>query len=93
MSFDAVLSDTADTFVNHLARDDRQAFREALDVLLSDPFPDGLTKVELPFPFASGTYGFEYEDFWIAYTFMNPYMLAIVAAFWNPKSRRYPIDI
>jgi len=93
VSFDAVLSDTADLFVNHLARDDRRAFYDALDALLSDPYPDGVTKVELPFPYAPGTFGFEYGDFWMAYTFMNPHMLAIAAVFWNPKSPRYPIDI
>lgn len=93
MSFDAVLSDTAQLFVDHLARDDRRAFNEALDVLLSDPYPDGISKVELPFPYAPGTLGFEYRDFWMAYTFMSSHMLAIAAVFWNPKSPRYPIDI
>ena len=93
MSFDAVLSDTAEVFVSHLARDDRKAFYEALDVLLSNPYPDGLNKVELPFLYRPGTLGFEYGDFWIAYTFLSLYMLAIVAVFWNPKSPRYPLDI
>jgi len=93
VSFDAVLSDTAQLFVDHLARDDRRAFNEALDVLLSDPYPDGISKVELPFPYAPGTLGFEYRDFWMAYTFMSSHMLAIAAVFWNPKSLRYPIDI
>lgn len=93
MSFDAVLSDTAQLFVDHLARDDRRAFNEALDVLLSDHYPDGISKVELPFPYTPGTLGFEYRDFWMAYTFMSSHMLAIAAVFWNPKSLRYPIDI
>ena len=93
MSFDAVLSDTAQAFVDNLARDDHEAFDEALDVLLSDPYPDGLNKVELPFPYRPGTLGFEYRDFWIAYTFLNAYMLAVVAVYWNPKSPRYPLDI
>jgi hypothetical protein len=93
VSYDAVLSDTAQLFVDHLARDDRRAFNEALDVLLSDPYPDGISKVELPFPYAPGTFGFEYSDFWIAYTFMSLHMLAIAAVFWNPKSPRYPLDI
>lgn len=93
VSFDAVFSDTADLFVNHLARDDRKAFHDALDALLSDPYPDGVTKVGLPFPYAPGTFGFEYGDFWLAYIFMNPHMLAIAAVFWNAKSPRYPLDI
>ena len=93
MSFDAVLSDTAQTFVDNLARDDHEAFDEALDVLLSNPSPDGLNKVELPFPYHPGTLGFEYRDFWIAYTFLKGYMLAVVAVYWNPKSQRYPLDI
>jgi hypothetical protein len=76
-----------------LARDDRKAFSEALNALLSDPYPDGVSKVELPFPYAPGTFGFEYRDFWMAYTFMSPHMLAIAAVFWNPKSPRYPLDI
>lgn len=93
MSFDAILSDAAELFVSHLARDDRQAFFEALDVLLADPYPNDLNKVYLPFPYRPGTLGFEYGDFWIAYTFMSSHMLAIAAIFWNPKSPRYPIDI
>ena len=93
VSFDAVLSDTAELFVNQLARDDRRAFYEALDVLLSNPYPDGINRVELPFPYRPGTLGFEYRDFWIAYTFLNAYMLAILAVYWNPKSPRYPLDI
>jgi hypothetical protein len=93
VSFDAVLSDTAEIFVNHLARDDRQRFYEALDVLLTDPYPDGISKVELPFPYTPNTFRFEYKDFWIAYIFMSLNMLAIASVFWNPKSPRYPIDI
>ena len=93
MSFDAVLSDTAEIFVSHLARDDRKAFYEALDVLLSDPYPNGLDKGDLPFPYRPGTLGFAYGDFWIAYTFMSSYLLAIAAVYWNPRSPCYPLDI
>jgi len=91
--FDAVLSGGAELFVSHLARDDRRAFNEALEILLSDPYADGISKVELPFPYTPGTFGFEYRDFWMAYTFINPYTLGIAAVFWNPRSPRYPLDI
>lgn len=93
MAFDAVISDTAETFTSNLAREDRKAFHHALDILLSDPYPDGVIKVALTFPFKPGVFGFEYGDFWIAYTFINPQVLGIIAAFWSPKSPRYPIDI
>jgi len=93
VTFDAVLSDTAELFVSNLARDDRQAFYEALDVLLSDPYADGITKVALPFPYHLETFGFDYADFWIAYIFENPYALGIVAVYWSSKSPRYPLDI
>ena len=90
MAFDAVLSDTAEAFVSSLAPDDRRAFYVALDLLLEDPYPDARTKVVLPFPYRPGTYGFEHGNFWIAYAFLNPHVLAIATVYWSPNSPRYP---
>ncbi|MBI2908437.1 MAG: hypothetical protein HYX92_12390 [Chloroflexi bacterium] len=61
--------------------------------MLADPYEDGKTKTRLPFPYKRGTFGFEWGDFWMAYRFLNNYVLAIVAVYWNPHSRRYPLDI
>ena len=91
MTFDAVVSDTAEMFISRLARDDRQRFYEALDVLMSAPHPDGVTKVALPFPYTPGTLGFYYRDFWIAYVFLNALVLGVVAVDWSPRSPRYPL--
>jgi len=91
VTFDAVVSDTAEIFISGLDRGDRQRFYEALDVLMSDPHPDGVTKVALPFPYTPGTFGFYYRDFWIAYVFLNALVLGVIAAHWSPRSPRYTL--
>lgn len=91
MLFDALLTDTAESFVKKLSNADQKAFNIALDILMTDPYPDGITKVQLSFPYKNGTYGFEYGDFWIAYYLKSSYMLGIVAVYWSPKSPKYTI--
>lgn len=89
MTFDAVLSATAEGFVSSLSPVDRQAFYRALDVLLQDPYPDGVSKILLAFfPYRSGTVGFAHGDFWISYSILNPAYIRIASVYWRPDSPR-----
>ena len=91
MAFDALLSRTARFFVDGLARPRRQEFDAELDALLQDPFPDGIAKFELPFPYRPGTYGYATHSLWFAYTFLNPMVLYVAAVYWNPNSPNHPL--
>ena len=89
MTFDAVLSNTAEAFLASLDPVDRQAFYQALDVLLQDPYPDGVSKVLLTFfPYRPGTLGFAHGDFWITYVILNSATIGIASVYWRPDSPR-----
>lgn len=89
MTFDAVLSATAEGFVSSLSPVDRQAFYRALDVLLQDPYPDGVSKVRQDFYlYRPGTLGFAHGDFWITYSILNPAYIRIASVYWRPDSPR-----
>jgi len=89
--FDALLSKTARSFVDTLGPPYHQEFVAALNSLLQDPIPDGVTKVELPFPYRPGTYGYAAGSFWIAYLFLNALVLYIAAVYWSPTSPNHPL--
>ena len=91
MAFDALISQTARLFVDGLAAPDREEFEVALESLLHDPFPDGIHKVELGFPYQLGTYGYAMGSFWIAYLFLNSLVLYIAAVYWSPSSPNHPL--
>jgi len=93
VAFDALISDTAQAFREGLTPEHRGTFEQALEALLTDPIPDGLTKIALPFPYRPGTYGYEAGEFWLAYSFLNPMVLYIASAYWSPSSpNRPPMD-
>ena len=48
-TFDAVIADAAEMFLASLSPVDREQFYRALDVLCSDPYPDGISKISLAF--------------------------------------------
>lgn len=91
MALDALISRTARSFVNGLAPPEREEFNAALELLLHDPFPDGVYKVALPFPYRPGTYGYAAASFWIAYTFLNSLVLYIATVYWSPDSPNHPL--
>ncbi len=91
MAFDALLSRTARSFVDGLARPDRQELDAALDALLRDPFPDGVSKVDLPFPYRPGTYGYAAGSFWFAYSFLHSLVLYVAAVYWSRDSPNHPL--
>jgi hypothetical protein len=59
-------------------------------MLAFDPFPDGQTKVELPFPYKPGTLGTTFGQFWVAYTLQEQERLVVLTIYWSPESGRNP---
>lgn len=64
----------------------REAFDQALAVLLADPFLDGERKIAPAFPIATRTYAFAYGTFNMTYTFDSSHSLLILV----PGVARYP---
>ena len=88
-TFDAVISRSARTFPQSLSSGDRDQFFRVLDSLLSDPHPDGASKVPLNYyPYNPGTVGYTGGQFWITYTFLNGATIGITGAQWSPNSPR-----
>ena len=88
-TFDAVISDTAEAFLASLSPVDREQFYRALDVLCSDPHPDGISKVPLTFfPYQTEAIGFAYGEFWMTYTILNAATIGIASVYWSPDSPR-----
>ena len=92
MTFDAVLSDTAESFLSSLYHVDREAFYQVLDTLCADPYPDDASKVELPFPYRPGTIGYSQGGFWIAYVILNAATIAVAQVYWAPDSPKHPMN-
>ena len=88
-TFDLVLSDSARAFLESLSESDRRDCYRELDVLSSEPHPDGVSKVLLDyFPYQRGTFGAECGEFWISYQFLNAATLGIASVYWAPGSPR-----
>lgn len=93
MIFDAVLSQTAETFLIDLEPEERADCYDALlDVLCADPYPDGVSKVLLPMPYAPGTIGFSDDQFWFAYVILNAACIGVAAIYWSPSSPKHPVN-
>jgi len=91
--FDAVLSQAAETFLLALEPPEREeCYQVLLDVLCLDPYPDGVSKVELPFPYAPGTIGYAHGQFWFAYVILNAACIAVAAIYWSPASPKHPVN-
>ena len=92
-TFDALISEIAQTYIGSLNTSERANFYAALNSLLQDPYSDRETKVELYFPYRPGTLGAEVGDFWFAYTFENNLTLYIAQVYWRPGSPGNPSPI
>ena len=92
MTFDAVLSDLADSFISSLDHVDREIFYQVLDTLCQDPYPDDVSKVELPFPHRQGTISYSQNGFWIVYFILNAATIAGAQVYWAPDSPRHPLN-
>ena len=92
MTFDAVLSDTAEFFLSSLDHIDRDAFYQVLNTLCADPYPDGASKVELPFPYRPGTIAYSQDGYWIAYAILNAATIAVAQVYWAPDSPKHPLS-
>ena len=88
-TFDAVLSRSAREFIASLDLADRFSFELALDNLLKDPNPDGVSKVTLDFfPHSPGVVGASVGEFWVTYSFLNAFTIQIASIYWSPDSPR-----
>ena len=88
-TFDAVISSSSRTFLQSLSISERIEFFWALDDLLRDPYPDGVSKVALDFyPYSPETFGASIGEFWMSYTFLNTATISIAGVYWNPDSPR-----
>ena len=84
-------SPPVDVFLDQRAEDafrslevlDRLRVQEAIDRLMSDPYPDGTTKIQLPFPFRYGTIGYRTDGFFITYGFENAATLRVYTISWD----------
>ncbi|MFH1560574.1 MAG: hypothetical protein ABID84_04095 [Chloroflexota bacterium] len=92
MTFDAVLSDVAESFLASLSPVEREGFYRVLDTLCADPYPDNVSKVYLPFPYRPGTIGFSQGEFWVAYVILNAATIAVAQVYWSPDSPRHPLS-
>ncbi len=54
---------------------EREAFNQALALLMADPLPDGLTKMELPFFREPSIFAFSSGAFTMTYTFLPEHPL------------------
>ena len=93
MTFDVVLSDTAEAFLAEIGPVERRDFYRALDVLLQDPYPDGISKVSLPFFYRPGVIGFTYRKFWISYVIQNAATIGVASVYWAPDAPRRAGDL
>ena len=92
MPFDAVLSDTAESFLSSLDHVDRETFYQVLYTLCADPYPDDASKVELPFPYRPGTIAYSQDGYWIAYAILNAATIAVAQVYWAPDSPKHPMN-
>ncbi len=52
--------------------------RAAIDRMMQDPRPDGVTKALLGAPYPPGTVGFATPDYWITYRFLNSTIVEVL---------------
>jgi len=90
VTFELVLSRGAEEFLASIAPFEREQLFRGLTLLALDPFPDGRTKIALPFPHRPGTLGTSFGQFWIAYTLQGHERLVVLTIYWSLDSGRNP---
>jgi len=88
VAFEPALSAHAEAFLASIAPFERVQFFRGLTLLALNPFPDGKSKVELPFPHRPGTLGTILGAFWVAYSLVGNEQLVIFSIAWSPESGR-----
>lgn len=90
MAFEPELSEHAERFLASIRPWEREQFFQGLSMFIIDPFPDGKTKVEIPFPYKPGTLGTSFGQFWLAYTLRGNERLIVLTVYWSRESGRNP---
>ncbi len=79
MAFDAFLDSGARHFKDSLPAEQQEQVDDAIEVLMGDPYEDGLTKLAIGFPFRYDSICYATEDFLIAYYFENAAVVTVYA--------------
>ena len=79
MAFDAFLDSGARRFRDSLPTEQQEQVNNAIEVLMSDPYEDGVIKLAIGFPFRYDSICYATEDFLIAYYFENAAVVTVYA--------------
>lgn len=79
VAFDIYLRPTARSYKDGLSTGQREQVEAAIEVLMGDPYEDGLTKLAIGFPFRYDSICYVTEDFLIAYYFENAAVVTVYA--------------
>lgn len=79
MAFDAFLDSGARRFKDDLPPEEQEQIDNAIEVLMGDPYEDGLTKLAVGFPFRYDSICYVTEDFLVAYYFENAAVVTVYA--------------
>lgn len=79
MPVDLFLDAAARRFVEALSEAERLEVQAAIDHLMSDPEPDGTSRIRLPLPYRFGAIGYTAGRFFFTYEFENPATVRILS--------------
>ena len=86
--FDVLFKENAEYFLSGLTPRYYGRVMTVVRGLMDDPYPDGQTRVRLPFPFSYGSIGCRVSGFFITYEFADATTIRILNITWdNPDYR------
>ena len=75
---DAILSPIAGQAFNAQDASGQERMQAAIEQMMRDPHPDGVTKALLGAPYPRGTVGLVSRDYWITYRFLNSTVVEVL---------------
>ena len=79
MPVDLFLDPGARGFVDSLSPVEQLEVQVAIDHLMSDPEPDGTSRIRLPLPYRFGAIGYTAGGFFFTYEFENPATVRVLS--------------